>query len=68
MFDTDPLVAPIVSETSLYIQTKTLILSLQFSNWYKRVVWDQYIDVKFTSGKEEGLVIMYGSTDLWASM
>lgn len=27
-----------------------------------------YIDVKFASTEEEGLVIMYGSTDLWSQM
>ena len=72
VFDTDPLVAPIVSETDSFVYTDkdTNTKFTVPANWYKEELSKdrEYIDVKFASGKEEGLVIMYGSTDLWASM
>lgn len=72
VFDTDPVPAPIVPETEafLYTDTDTNTKFTVPANWYEDELSKnrEYIDVKFASGEEEGLVIMYGSTDLWSSM
>lgn len=72
IFDTDPVAAPTIPETDSFVYTDA-DTDTKFAvpaNWYKEELSKdrEYIDVKFASGKEEGLVIMYGSTDLWSLM
>lgn len=72
VFDTDPVAAPTMPETDPFVYTDpdTNTKFTVPANWYEDTLNEdrEYIDVKFASGKEEGLVIMYGSTDLWSSM
>lgn len=72
VFNTDPVAAPTMPETDPFVYTDpdTNTKFTVPANWYEDTLNEdrEYIDVKFASGKEEGLVIMYGSTDLWSSM
>lgn len=69
VYNTAPISAPSVTETDAFVYTDTET-NTKFTvpaNWHKEELFKdrEYIDVKFASGKEEGLLIMYGSTDLW---
>lgn len=71
-YDTDPVFAPTVPDTDAFVYTDT-DTNTKFTvpaNWYEKELSKkrQYIDVKFASAKEEGLTIMYGSTDVWGMM
>ena len=72
VFDTAPVAAPSVPETGSFVYTdiETNTTFTVPANWYEKELFKdrEYIDVKFVSGKEEGLSIMYGSTDLWGEM
>ncbi len=72
VFDTAPIPAPTVPETDAfeYIDVDTNTKFTVPANWHEKDLSKdrEYIDVKFASGKEEGLSIMYGSTDLWSQM
>ena len=71
-YDTPPVLAPAVPETDsfVYTDTDTITKFTVPANWYEKELSKerQYIDVKFASAKEEGLTIMYGSTDVWGMM
>ncbi len=71
-YDTDPVFAPDVPETDAFVYTDA-DTNTKFTvpaNWYEKELSKerQYIDVKFASAKEEGLTIMYGSTDIWGAL
>ena len=71
-YDTEPIAAPSVPDTDAfeYTDTDTTTKFTVPANWHKKELSEgrEYIDVKFASGKEEGLLIMYGSTDLWGML
>jgi len=72
VFDTAPAAAPSVPETDPFVYTdvETNTTFTVPANWYEKELSKEreYIDVRFASGKEEGLAIMYGSTDVWTQM
>ena len=71
-FDTPPAEPPADFETEafIYTDTKTNIKFTVPVNWYEKELSKEreFIDVKFMSAKEEGMSIIYGSTDVWGMM
>lgn len=68
-YDTPPVEIPAGAETEAFVYTdvKTNTKFTVPANWYEKELFKEreFIDVKFVSSKEEGMSIMYGSTDLW---
>lgn len=71
-FDKEPLQAEVLPDTEafLYTDEDTGIEFTVPENWVQKPLSQdrKTIDVKFTSNKEPGLSILYGSTDAWAEM
>ncbi len=72
-FGTDPQVAvtaPASTSPFQYSDTKTGASFTVPANWSEEPLSAERetIDVKFTSNTEEGMCILYGSTDAWAAM
>lgn len=72
-FDTAPQTAEtdfVPTDAFLYTDTKTGATFVVPANWVEAPLTKERetIDVKFTSLEEEGMTIMYGSTDLWNEM
>ncbi len=68
-YDTPPVEIPVGAETEAFVYTD-IDTNTKFTvpaNWYEKELFKEreFIDVKFVSSKEEGMSIMYGSTDLW---
>lgn len=68
-YDTPPVEIPAGAETEAFVYTdvETNTKFTVPANWYEKELSKEreFIDVKFVSSKEEGMSIMYGSTDLW---
>ena len=61
---------PVGTPSFLYTDSETKVKFTVPSNWTKKALSKdrEYIDVKFVSGEEEGMSILYGSTDIWSKM
>ena len=71
-YDTPPVEIPTGDETEAFVYTD-VDTNTKFTvpaNWYEKELSKEreFIDVKFVSSKEEGMSIMYGSTDLWGML
>lgn len=71
-YDTPPVEIPVGAETEAFVYTD-VDTNTKFTvpaNWYEKELSKdrEFIDVKFVSSKEEGMSIMYGSTDLWGML
>ena len=71
-YDTPPVEIPVGAETESFVYTD-VDTNTKFTvpaNWYEKELSKEreFIDVKFVSSKEEGMSIMYGSTDLWGML
>ena len=71
-YDTPPVSPPAVPETDAFVYTD-IDTNTEFTvpaNWYEEELSKEreFIDVKFMSAKEEGMTIIYGSTDAWEMM
>lgn len=71
-YDTPPIEVPAGAETEAFVYTD-IDTNTKFTvpaNWYEKELSKEreFIDVKFLSSKEEGMSIMYGSTDLWGTL
>ena len=71
-YDTPPVEIPAGDETEAFVYTD-VDTNTKFTvpaNWYEKELFKEreFIDVKFVSSKEEGMSIMYGSTDLWGML
>lgn len=71
-FEQDPLLPESVSGTAafMYNDTDTGTEFLVPADWTQEPLSKdrEVFDVKFTSNREPGLIILYGSTDIWAEM
>ncbi len=71
-YDTPPveISAGAETETFVYTDVDTNTKFIVPANWYEKELSKEreFIDVKFVSSKEEGMSIMYGSTDLWGML
>lgn len=71
-FDTPPVETPsgVETEAFIYTDTKTNTKFTVPANWYEKELSKEreFIDVKFVSSKEDGMNILYGSTDLWGML
>ena len=71
-YNTDPPSAAPPEQTNSieYLDKDTGVKFTVPANWPEKELSKdrEFIDVKFASTEEEGLVIMYGSTDLWSQM
>lgn len=71
-FNTDPQKQedPAVSPAYTYSDPDTKVEFTVPANWTEGALSEprEYIDVKFLSSEEQGLSILYGSTDLWDKM
>lgn len=71
-FNTDPQKQedPAVSPAYTYSDPDTKVKFTVPANWTEGALSEprEYIDVKFLSSEEQGLSILYGSTDLWDKM
>jgi len=71
-YDTPPVEIPAGDETEAFVYTD-VDTNTKFTvpaNWFEKELFKEreFIDVKFVSSKEEGMSIMYGSTDLWGML
>jgi len=71
-YDTPPVSAATVPETDSFVYTD-VDTNTKFTvpaNWYEKELSKEreFIDVKFMSAQEEGMSIIYGSTDVWGMM
>ncbi len=71
-YDTPSVENPVGAETEAFVYTD-IDTNTKFTvpaNWYEKELLKEheFIDVKFVSSKEEGMSIMYGSTDLWGML
>lgn len=67
-YDTPPIEAPVGTQTNAFVYTD-VDTNTKFTvpaNWYEEELSKEreFIDVKFVSSEEEGMSIIYGSTDL----
>ncbi len=71
-YDTPPVEIPNGDETEAFVYTDidTNTKFIVPANWYEKELFKEreFIDVKFVSSKEEGMSIIYGSTDLWGML
>ncbi len=71
-YDTPPIEATVGTQTDAFVYTdvKTNTKFTVPANWYEKELSKEreFIDVKFVSSKEEGMIIIYGSTDLWGML
>lgn len=71
-YNTPPIEAPVVTQTNAFVYTD-VDTNTKFTvpaNWYEKELSKEreFIDVNFVSSEEEGMSIMYGSTDLWGML
>lgn len=71
-YDTPPVEISAGAETEAFVYTD-VDMNTKFTvpaNWYEKELSKEreFIDAKFVSSKEEGMSIMYGSTDLWGML
>ena len=61
---------PVGTPSFTYIDSETKVKFTVPANWTEKDLSKdrEYIDVKFVSSEEEGMSILYGSTDIWAKM
>ncbi len=71
-YDTKPQEKEDIQETESYVYTDkdTNVTYTVPDNWQEKALSEkrEFIDVKYVSNKEEGLTILYGSTDFWAGL
>ena len=60
----------ISAATNIYTDSETNVKFTVPTNWTEKALSKdrEYIDVKFVSTKNEGMSILYGSTDVWSKM
>lgn len=71
-FDKSPMLPETVAETNSFVY-KDKETGCEFTvpaNWSQESLSQdrEFLDVKFTSNKDQGLSILYGSSDIWAEM
>lgn len=61
---------PVGTSSFIYTDSETKVKFTVPANWTEKALSQdrEYIDVKFVSVEEEGMSIMYGSTDIWSKM